>query len=171
MGVSFKGGGKPPSVIHLGRFFYSYRISNPIAPHYQLANDLFVFSLFRTHVRIGSSDLGDTSFLNTHEVIFHETHPNYVKGVGYYDIAVLTTIDVQFSDFIRPVCLPNQVNGDIDQTYEGKAVELIGWGSSDALGQNSKNLKRVSIEIVPFRYNTVVSNMNCSVERTTLSLR
>ncbi len=36
-------------------------------------------------------------------------HPNYDRITAYFDIAVVVTGNVTFSDFINPVCLPGSI--------------------------------------------------------------
>ncbi len=36
-------------------------------------------------------------------------HPNYDRKTAYFDIAVVVTGNVTFSDFINPVCLPGSI--------------------------------------------------------------
>ena len=112
---------------------------------------MILISLFRTHVRIGTSNLAANSYQITRKVAGVFLHPNYVIGVGYYDIAILETEFIPFSDFIGPICLPSHMNQNFEDKFDGKAVVLVGWGSSHIFGRNSENLKRVSIEVVPFR--------------------
>ena len=105
-----------------------------------------ILSFFRKQIRIGSTILAANSYQITVEVINSSAHPNYTKGVGYYDIAILETEIIEFTDFIQPICLPS-----VDEEYDGKAVELVGWGSSANIAKTSRSLKRVSIAVVPFR--------------------
>ena len=110
--------------------------------------ETFVFS---THIRMGSNILTTESNEITFEVINKSPHSKFVKGVGYFDIALLETQFIPLSDFIRPICLPLRIYDDFEEEYDGNTVELIGWGTSNALGKISDNLKRVSIAVVPFR--------------------
>ncbi len=45
-------------------------------------------------------------------------HPKYYDGQAYFDIALLDVEEVQFSNSVRPVCLPNSKDFKTDK-YEG----------------------------------------------------
>ena len=100
---------------------------------------------------MGSGILTSASNEITLKVTSKSPHSKYAKGVGYFDIALLETESIEFSDLIRPICLPSHIYENFSEEYDGQAVELIGWGKANALGEDSKNLKRVSIAVVPFR--------------------
>uniref|UniRef100_A0A1B6HWG7 Peptidase S1 domain-containing protein n=1 Tax=Homalodisca liturata TaxID=320908 RepID=A0A1B6HWG7_9HEMI len=58
-------------------------------------------------------------------------HENYTEDLLHEDICILRlTNPIQFNDFVSPICLPihdffQQIN------YEGKSLEVAGWGVSD----------------------------------------
>ncbi len=72
-------------------------------------------------------------------------HPKYI-GTAYYDIAVLKIASVVFGPHLRPICLPDPSNFDIDK-YNDKTTTLIGWGSKDTTSNPSSTLKRVILTI------------------------
>ena len=75
-------------------------------------------------------------------------HPDYKYRNAYYDIAVIVTETLEFSNNIRPICLPKKSNTNRDY----HRVDLLGWGSSSIHGKASKVLKRVSLTIYPNEY-------------------
>ena len=99
---------------------------------------------------MGSGILTMASNGITLKVIRKSPHSKYEKGVGYFDIALLETEIIEFSDLIAPICLPSRIYENFSEEYAGQAVELIGWGSSNIHGNSSQFLKRVSIAVVPF---------------------
>ena len=52
-------------------------------------------------------------------------HPKYDNNTAYYDVGILQTKIVQVSDFVHPICLPQEVSGDEDK-YSRYAADLIG---------------------------------------------
>ncbi len=84
------------------------------------------------------------------DVIQSQIHKNYTKGPAYFDVAVLTTNKIIFSEFISPVCLPDSASEDIDK-YKNDYVDLIGWGQKNKNGEISKSLQRVSLKVYPSR--------------------
>jgi hypothetical protein len=63
-------------------------------------------------VRIGdrnhTSDADDANLLIL-DIRSISKHPQYNGVAAYFDVAVIKTKDVTFSEFIRPVCLPRYV--------------------------------------------------------------
>jgi hypothetical protein len=43
------------------------------------------------------------------DILSISIHPDYNGVAAYFDVAVIKTKDVTFSEFIRPVCLPRYV--------------------------------------------------------------
>ncbi len=70
------------------------------------------FSSSTWKVRIGdrnhASDVDDTNLLILN-ILSISIHPDYNGVAAYFDVAVIKTKDVTFSEFIRPVCLPRYV--------------------------------------------------------------
>ena len=54
------------------------------------------------------------------------SHPNYVPGAGYYDVAVVHLDEkLVFNQFIKPICLPVQNASNWD-AHMGKSMRLAG---------------------------------------------
>ena len=79
-----------------------------------------------------------------------QIHPKYDKIAVHFDVAVLETEEISLSRFIMPVCLPETRFTNVEE-YDGKIVDLIGWGSKNTLGSISESLKKVSISVFPTR--------------------
>lgn len=65
---------------------------------------------------------------NLYKILAFEFHPNWRNGSGYdeYDMALITLERrVQFSDEIRPICLP-EINGE--EAFYGRMGIVAGWG-------------------------------------------
>ena len=75
-------------------------------------------------------------------------HHNYTRRVAYYDVAIIKTDAIQFSNDVRAVCLPKTSGANRDYF----SVDLLGWGSSEIHGKASKVLQRVSLTIFPNEY-------------------
>jgi secreted trypsin-like serine protease len=78
-------------------------------------------------------------------------HPLYNYKTVYFDIAIITTENIKFTDFIQPICLPENYSTDVHK-YDRDQVDLLGWGASSRNGKTSKTLKRVSQIIFPNKY-------------------
>ena len=82
------------------------------------------------------------------DVISSQIHKNYTNGIAYFDVAVLTTRKIPFSEFISPVCLPESASDVIDK-YDNDYVDLTGWGQNNLNEKVSDRLKRVSLKVYP----------------------
>ncbi|XP_076284530.1 proclotting enzyme isoform X2 [Lasioglossum baleicum] len=70
-------------------------------------------------------------------------HRGFNLRTLYNDVALLTLSEpVQFSEQIRPICLPSG-----SQLYSGKTATVIGWGSLRESGPQPAVLQEVSIPI------------------------
>ena len=76
------------------------------------------------------------------------THPQHLEKSPYYDVAIVETDSVEFSDVIYPICLPP----DSSTRRDYARVDLLGWGSSNEHGKTSKLLKRVSLTLYPDKF-------------------
>ena len=47
-------------------------------------------------------------------------HPKYIEGVAYFDIAVLEIEAIEYTGFVRPVCLPSSKDFMVDK-YDGES--------------------------------------------------
>ncbi len=54
-----------------------------------------------------SSNQDDEDFVQELRITKIIKHPNYVQGVAYFDIAVLEIEPIEFTGYVRPVCLPS----------------------------------------------------------------
>ena len=102
-------------------------------------------------IRHGVSNLNLTrNNGQTFEIIEAYKHPKYI-GTAYYDIAVLQIAPVKFNANLRPICLPDSLDFDINE-YNNDAANLIGWGSENYSGTTSLKLKRAILRIYKYRY-------------------
>jgi len=94
-------------------------------------------------------------------------HPNFVKKTFNNDIALVKMrSEVEFSDFIRPVCLPSW-----DRSYNGQNTIVVGWGKLSEGGLPANILQEVSVPIIPqkkcrhntnYRTSEITENMFCA---------
>ena len=75
-------------------------------------------------------------------------HSNYTGKSSYFDVSVIATDAVEFSELIRPICLPLKSGTNRDF----HTVDLLGWGSDHLYGPTSQVLKRVTQTIYPEEY-------------------
>jgi hypothetical protein len=74
-------------------------------------------------VRFGDIDLTtdtDDEFVQEVKITKITQHPQYVQGRAYFDIAVLETELVKFTENVRPICLPTSKGFRIDKFNEVK---------------------------------------------------
>ena len=108
---------------------------------------------FRFKVRIGDFDHSssdDDRLAVTVDIKNKFIHPRYNGKAAHFDVAVLETDNIDFTESIYPVCLPQNKSANYNE-YDEKAAELIGWGSKTTTGANSNTLKRVKITVFPTR--------------------
>ena len=112
-----------------------------------------LFSSFQCKIRIGDpnhkSRSDDGTFL-VFNILVERFHPDYLIENAYFDVSVLETSPVTFSRYIYPICISTSDSFDINE-YNQTPVQLIGWGSGNKFGQNSKVLKRVQLTAFPLR--------------------
>jgi hypothetical protein len=71
------------------------------------------------NARIGSFDVRRVI-----DIIFH---PKYKPGKLHYDVGIaLASKTIEFTDYIRPVCLP-YLPIDNDNRFKEEAALLVGW--------------------------------------------
>jgi hypothetical protein len=104
------------------------------------------------NIHVGAFDLStprqqgidvDIKYVNIHPLY---NHPN-----AYFDIAIITTDNVEFTNKIQPICLPKYSSTDVHK-YDEKHVDLLGWGGTGHETEPSKTLKRVSQQIFDNEY-------------------
>lgn len=77
----------------------------------------------------------------TYEIIERMKHPNFTSKSIDHNIALFKLDkDVEFNDYVKPACLPND-------NEEPKLAFVAGWGQTEFGGDLSKNLKKISMEI------------------------
>jgi len=94
-------------------------------------------------------------------------NPHFVKKTFNNDIALIKMKgEVEFSDFIRPVCLPHY-----DRSYNGHDTIVVGWGKLSEGGLPANVLQEVSVPIIPqktcrhdthYRASEITENMFCA---------
>ncbi|CAL8072235.1 unnamed protein product [Orchesella dallaii] len=102
-------------------------------------------------------------------------HPNYNGNNIAFDVAILRLPErVQFTDKIRPICLPNRFYSS--DTFRQKVVRVSGWGKpGDESPSISYQLKNVTVAVMGnghcrhvFR-GIVTGNNICTASKTTVS--
>lgn len=80
------------------------------------------------------------------DIIVHESYDPDSRS-QYHDIALLRLQrNVQFTDFIKPVCLPTETGlRSID--FTGSRLEVVGFGKTENLNSSPRKLK-VEIEAI-----------------------
>ena len=51
-------------------------------------------------------------------------HPEYKIGLAYFDVAVLEMEEIQFTEFVRPICLPDSKDF-VEDRYEGVIINYV----------------------------------------------
>lgn len=96
---------------------------------------LFSLSLFLRQnprnilIRLGGYDFSDDvdPVAKDYEVTNFKIHPGYDKLTHRDDIALVTLKqDAQFTDLVRPICLPPE-----RRTFFGQIATVVGWGSKE----------------------------------------
>ncbi|KAJ8670479.1 hypothetical protein QAD02_001738 [Eretmocerus hayati] len=99
----------------------------------------------RLTVRLGDHDIRtplETKHIER-RVLRVVRHRGFDIRTLYNDVAILTLNEpVEFSEYIRPVCLPSG-----SSLYSGKTATVIGWGSLRENGPAPAQLQEVSIPI------------------------
>jgi len=85
------------------------------------------------------------------DIRYIKVHPQYNYKNSYFDIAIITTDNIDFTINIQPICLPEYSSTDIHK-YDNNHVELLGWGAITRSGTPSKLLKKVAQVIFPNKY-------------------
>ncbi len=113
-----------------------------------------VFQPGRTRLRFGDDNLAedfDDGGVHETEAKSFVMHPRY--RAAYFDIALVELADpvVVFTDYVRPVCLPERAE-PIDAN-KGIHVRLMGWGNLKLNeGTTSKVLRSTSLMVFPQQY-------------------
>ena len=101
----------------------------------------------------GTSDLSystpERQEIEIEEII---KHPKYKKGTSYYDMALIKlTQDLEFSDSISPICIPELATQDANHRAHD-ATTLTGWGATESKGQSSSILRQGQLTIFDTEY-------------------
>jgi len=93
--------------------------------------------------------------------------PDFEKATFNNDIAlILMDREVQFSNSVRPVCLPNT-----DRSYNGQDTTVLGWGKLSEGGLPAKLLQEATVPIMTqrkcrhetkYRTKEITENMICA---------
>ena len=75
-------------------------------------------------------------------------HKKYAGKGSYYDVAIIETDTIKFSDIIKPICLPKESGAN----REFHKVDLLGWGSNEVNGKVSDALNRAIQVIYPNKH-------------------
>ena len=109
--------------------------------------------LFSWRVRLGDQNLNSTDDDRNSiekEVQATNTHPKYLNGLAYYDAALLKIPYIEFTFFIRPICLPSSSSLD-PYKYDDKTATVTGWGTQFRLGKTSSRLKKAIVTIYDYK--------------------
>uniref|UniRef100_A0A1B6D8K3 CLIP domain-containing serine protease n=1 Tax=Clastoptera arizonana TaxID=38151 RepID=A0A1B6D8K3_9HEMI len=126
-----------------------------------------------TKIRIGDVDMNtekqDGAFpvdAEIDEIIPHENYnaSNRVADIGLVRIRGRIS---QFTDFIRPICLPLAPNLRWN-TFEGYTPFVVGWGDTAYMGQSSSILQEVQMDVINV---TTCARVFSKFERTTIDHR
>ncbi|XP_040158699.1 uncharacterized protein LOC120897712 [Anopheles arabiensis] len=101
-------------------------------------------------VRLGEHDTStdaETKHIDV-PVVRYESHPSYDKKDGHTDLAVLyMEFEVQFSDAIKPICLP--LSETIrSKNFIGYTPFVAGWGRTQEGGKSANVLQELQIPII-----------------------
>ncbi|XP_053680039.1 venom protease isoform X2 [Anopheles nili] len=101
-------------------------------------------------VRLGEHDTstdGETNHIDV-PVVRYESHPSYDKKDGHTDVAVLyMESEVQFSDAIKPICLP--LSETIrTKNFIGYTPFVAGWGRTQEGGKSANVLQELQLPII-----------------------
>merc|ERR1712061_130635 len=117
---------------------------------------------------IGDHDRTETEpfqEIRTIERVF--IRPDFVKRTFNNDIALIKlNRKLQFSDHIRPVCLPK-----LDRSYNGQNTTVVGWGKLSEGGDPADVLMEVTVPVITqkkcrrhtrYRSSEITENMMCA---------
>ncbi|KAK5643999.1 hypothetical protein RI129_007844 [Pyrocoelia pectoralis] len=96
------------------------------------------------HTRFGEECSDPVEEFGIEELI---PHPQYNIRTAANDIGLIRlSRDVEYSEYIRAICLPTTNNFDLD---DGAKLTVSGWGVTSFLGESAKIKKKVSAKIFP----------------------
>ena len=115
------------------------------------ALNIIVLIIRNWRVQLGAYNLTDDSEEEWTERTIKEItiHPQFEKKskAAYHDVAILILESaVQFDDTIRPVCLPEESNIEVNH-MAGAAASVSGWGKTNDFSSASETLKTAHISV------------------------
>jgi hypothetical protein len=84
-------------------------------------------------------------------MIFILIMQSLLSGQGYYDVAVVKVDYIEFSETVKPICLPTLADPEGDQ-FNNHLVTVTGWGSYNSSNVASQKLKTTYLSVFPSRY-------------------
>ena len=78
-----------------------------------------------------------------------------LSGQGYYDVAVVKVDYIEFSETVKPICLPTLADPIGDQ-FNNHLVTVTGWGSFNSSNVASQKLKTTYLSVFPSRYDFTI---------------
>ena len=105
-------------------------------------------SFYPYRVRCGDDDLTSTDDdygLQIRDVLNYTYHEDYRTNEYYYDVAILFLSEpLEFSKFVRPICLVDEEDGVDKLIPHGIALSVVGWGKGSG-GVLPGQLKSASV--------------------------
>ncbi|XP_077298835.1 serine protease gd-like [Arctopsyche grandis] len=103
---------------------------------------------FSLVARLGSHNLQDWADPNDKilNIIKVEVHPNFNRSNLHNDIAVLSVATIQFTDYIKPICIWDGL--DSQELIVGKNGKVVGWGRDETGQLVTAEPKLVTMPIV-----------------------
>ncbi len=103
-------------------------------------------------VRLGEHDLADDSEVDPspmdYRVVDRIMHSGYSPRTFDHDIALLVLDrDVEYTETIRPICLPLLLEAAEKRDYTGTQPLVAGWGALEFRGPTSNTLQYVALEV------------------------
>lgn len=104
-------------------------------------------------VRLGDLDIGvdtDKATPQDFKVVQLIPHAEYNPTLIKNDIAIMKLEKpvAQFTDLIRPICLPT-IPSMVSNQFEGTTPFIAGWGTVEFRGESSNILRQVALKVTP----------------------
>ncbi|XP_075985634.1 venom serine protease-like isoform X2 [Anticarsia gemmatalis] len=100
-------------------------------------------------VIVGEHDVttgNETSAAKGYAIAQYIIHPGYTTSNYDNDIALIkVATPIQFNDRVSPVCLPFKFRS---YSFAGKNVTILGWGTLEPGGPDSKVLRKVDVGVM-----------------------
>ncbi len=99
-------------------------------------------------MRAGTSYYKDeTKFTQTRRIVEIIRHPDYDGDTVYFDAGIaIAERRVEFSDYVRPICLPVKPVDSVDY-LTGEIVTLTGFGKYSRTEVLAKELKFIDLKV------------------------